>query len=220
MSNQKSKKFLESMGWDYENTESAARAVADEAQIRIDKLKEQATQACKDKETYRQRTNDAEWFLMQSRMILENIECGKPGRAFDRLKKKIEDLQAGLVLSRTNHTDVNKRNMEANNRIDKLEDKLKEIGNRVGRPVAGYTSYEHQKNELEVTIQDVSKIVQDALGVDVCDNCGKKMAPHEIGYLGPKDRGSKECDPFIEFECLCKRCGGMANKEVSHGEKG
>lgn len=32
------KKFLESIGWDYINTETAARVVADEAQKRIDEL--------------------------------------------------------------------------------------------------------------------------------------------------------------------------------------
>lgn len=39
-----------------------------------------------------------------------------------------------------------------------------------------------------------------------CDKCGREIAPDEIGYLGPKDRESEECNPFMEIECLCMEC--------------
>lgn len=39
-----------------------------------------------------------------------------------------------------------------------------------------------------------------------CEKCGKKITPYDIGYLGPRDRASEKCNPFQNFECVCKDC--------------
>ncbi len=39
-----------------------------------------------------------------------------------------------------------------------------------------------------------------------CDKCGKEIEMCDVGYLGPKDRDSVECNPFVEMECLCVAC--------------
>ena len=42
-----------------------------------------------------------------------------------------------------------------------------------------------------------------------CDQCGKSITdPEDIGYMGPKDRASKECDAFMAWETKCAECEG------------
>lgn len=46
-----------------------------------------------------------------------------------------------------------------------------------------------------------------------CDKCGQKFFPDELCYIGPKDRKSTTCSPFMmEWEELCGDCN---NKEAS-----
>jgi hypothetical protein len=40
----------------------------------------------------------------------------------------------------------------------------------------------------------------------ICEKCGKKVTVDDIGYLGPRDRASEECHPFVDFVCTCKDC--------------
>lgn len=60
----------------------------------IEKLKEQAVRACKDREMYRQRMEKGIWLLDQCRCSLEQFAGGEPLKAFDRMKKRIESLEA------------------------------------------------------------------------------------------------------------------------------
>jgi len=43
-----------------------------------------------------------------------------------------------------------------------------------------------------------------------CENCGKPFDIRDGGYLGPKDRGSEECNPFMEFVTICQGCDDAA----------
>ena len=47
----------------------------------------------------------------------------------------------------------------------------------------------------------------------ICDKCGRVLTIEEVGYLGPKDRGSEECSPFCAFECICHDCENKELKE-------
>ena len=44
-----------------------------------------------------------------------------------------------------------------------------------------------------------------------CDQCGKKIYDiADVGYMGPADRGSTECNPFVEQETKCAECEGSS----------
>lgn len=40
----------------------------------------------------------------------------------------------------------------------------------------------------------------------VCEKCGKWLSADDIGYLGPRNRGSERHDPLLDTECVCKDC--------------
>lgn len=46
----------------------------------------------------------------------------------------------------------------------------------------------------------------DILGGFTCDRCGKKFYPDEQCHIGPVDRSSTECSPFMAWEELCPDC--------------
>jgi hypothetical protein len=40
-----------------------------------------------------------------------------------------------------------------------------------------------------------------------CDRCEATIDDYgDVGYDGPKERGSTECSPFMEWEILCQKC--------------
>ncbi|MCY9872355.1 hypothetical protein [Vibrio barjaei] len=39
-----------------------------------------------------------------------------------------------------------------------------------------------------------------------CDKCGVSADVMDLGYLGPKERDFKGCNPFMEMETLCIDC--------------
>jgi len=44
---------------------------------------------------------------------------------------------------------------------------------------------------------------------ETCDKCKAEILDMEdVGYMGPVDRGSNECHPFMAFAVICKKCEG------------
>ena len=37
----------------------------------------------------------------------------------------------------------------------------------------------------------------------ICDKCNTEMSVMELGFLGSEHNS---CNPFMELECLCKKC--------------
>ena len=43
--------------------------------------------------------------------------------------------------------------------------------------------------------------------IGYCADCGKRVDDlNDVGYLGPVDRESECCSPFIPFELVCTDC--------------
>ena len=45
-----------------------------------------------------------------------------------------------------------------------------------------------------------------------CDKCGLVSTPEDFAYIGPKDRGSMECTPFMEVSQICHECENNNNQ--------
>lgn len=49
-----------------------------------------------------------------------------------------------------------------------------------------------------------------------CDKCGREIVDYweEVGYDGPTDEKSTDCNPFVPWKTFCKKC-----HDKKHGRK-
>jgi len=56
--------------------------------------------------------------------------------------------------------------------------------------------------------------------LDICDDCGKDIEDFDdVGYMGGSDRTATECNPFMNFTCICKACEAKYQETMSSPPK-
>ena len=47
---------------------------------------------------------------------------------------------------------------------------------------------------------------------EVCSHCNETVEFTDVAYMGPEDRDSTECSPFMNFLVICRKCDAVLTK--------